>query len=357
MEEVRPLLAILGLVVVVGAAFVAVARARGWRFDWWERIMPAGRVRPRGVEPLSLSGEQKSARPAGRTRRASAATRTAQVAKARADAGAVGGEVGGQAALGLDDVPLLKPQEGSRAAALDREFELGDLGAMDTGMQEPPPTEAASPAPDAPREAGPEGESGESGGKPAPSPRPQSPAGPKTPGASPSGTKPAKERARGGRPEAPAPAPAPEGEELLVVLTVMTPGQRQLSGERIRQALSSFGLEADQAGLFHHFGSRKGKARQSVFSVANVLEPGVFDVDQMQDLETPGLCIFMRRPGPFPAAVAFDLMLDVGSRLARTLEAVLCDQQRCRLTAQATQALRERVVHFALRHERRPGNA
>ena len=45
-------------------------------------------------------------------------------------------------------------------------------------------------------------------------------------------------------------------------------------------------------------------------------------------------------------------MLDVGARLSRALEAVLCDDQRCRLTVQATQALRERVVHFALRHER-----
>ena len=52
--------------------------------------------------------------------------------------------------------------------------------------------------------------------------------------------------------------------------------------------------------------------------MANVLEPGVFDLAAMDQLATPGLCLFLRRPGPLPATVAFDLMLDVGSRpLAR----------------------------------------
>ena len=91
--------------------------------------------------------------------------------------------------------------------------------------------------------------------------------------------------------------------------------------------------------------------------MANVLEPGAFDLAAMDEMTTPGLCLFLRRPGPLPAAVAFDLMLDVGARLARALEAVLCDDQRCRLTVQATQALRERVVHFALRRERATPNA
>ena len=352
MEELRPWLALLGLAVVVGAAFITVARARGWRFAWWERIMSAGRVRPRGVEPVSVSREQTPARPAARTRRPSAAVRAEQSARSGAGAEA-GGRAAGQTALHLEDVPLLDPREGSRAAALDREFELGDLGAMDTGAEEAPRPRPAPPVRPAPRSTGSEGEPRRKR-TPGPEREPETRRGP------PPKTRPAAEKARRARPEsreAPASEPAPEGEELLVVLTVMTPGQRQLSGERIRQALTAFGLEPDEVGLFHHFGSRRGRAQQSVFSVANVLEPGMFDIERMQDLETPGLCIFMRRPGPFPAAVAFDLMVDVGSRLARTLEAVLCDQQRCRLTPQATQALRERVVHFALRHERRPEDA
>ena len=136
------------------------------------------------------------------------------------------------------------------------------------------------------------------------------------------------------------------------MLTILTRDERDLVGPVLREAFAAFNLSPDDHGMFHHYGNRHGPMREPVFSVANVLEPGVFDLDAMDEFTTPGLCLFLHRPGPFPAAVAFDLMLDVGARLSRALDAVLCDDQRCRLTVQATQALRERVVHFALRHER-----
>ena len=165
------------------------------------------------------------------------------------------------------------------------------------------------------------------------------------------GVRPPGEAPRAG-PVEPAPGPRGDGEELLVVLTVLAPGERGIAGPVIREAFAAFDLVPDPQGMFHHYGNRGPSARDPVFTVANVLEPGVFDVEAMDDLTTPGLCLFLRRPGPLPAAVAFDLLLDVGARLSRALDAVLCDDQRCRLTVQATQALRERVVHFALRHER-----
>ena len=45
MTELRPLLAILGLLVVAGAIFIGIARLRGWRFEWWERFLSPGRTR------------------------------------------------------------------------------------------------------------------------------------------------------------------------------------------------------------------------------------------------------------------------------------------------------------------------
>lgn len=224
-----------------------------------------------------------------------------------------GGEAPGEAdvraaaareALGLGQIPLLDPLMEPRITALERDPDLGgiedgqDLGDLDALPEERP---AAAPSPD----PHPHGEDA-----------------------------------------------LPVDDELLVVLTILTPNERSLSGADIRRAFSAFDLEADEAGLFHHYGSRRDEARRPVFSAANVLEPGVFDVARMEEVETPGLCLFMRRPGPLPAGVAFDLMLDVGNRLARVLGAVLCDDRRCRLTLQGTQAIRERVELYALRRER-----
>ena len=172
-------------------------------------------------------------------------------------------------------------------------------------------------------------------------------------------------RRSGSEPRRPSPAeeprPEPEDEaesgELIVVLTILSPEDREIPGPLLQETLAAFDLQPDDYGMFHHYGSGQGSEGDPVFSVANVMEPGVFDLAEMDELTTPGLCLFLRRPGPLPATVAFDLMLDVGSRLALATRAVLCDQQRCRLTVQATQALRERVVHFALRHERGAADA
>ena len=362
MEELRPLLGVLGLVVVAGAIVVAVARARGRRFRWWDRFMSPERSRRTGGRknrPPAPSAARRTAsaesgesgsRPKGRSGRRS---------RSRSARGS-----DRQTALGLEDIPLLDPVEGPRATALDREFDMGDLSELgkgeaqegaDAARARPPPPESAADA--APDEAG-EPESDAAPAQPGAEevPEPEPPSSPR---------KPPRSRRRASFRAAPQPpagnAPAEPGrasgngragEEMLVVLTIMTPDERRLAGPRILEAFASFDLETDEDGLFHHFGNRKGSSRQPVFSVASVLEPGVFDLDGMDAFETPGLCLFMRRPGPFLATVAFDLMLDVGSRLARALGAVLCDHQRCRLTVQATQALRERVIHFALRHER-----
>lgn len=365
MEELRPLIAIAGLAVVVGAVAVAIARAHGWRFEWWERFMSPGRprrtrakgrAREKGAKSPSRAGRDRAPRPAP-SRSAEAdpgpAARSPGRPRPRAEKAS-----GRQAPLSLEDVPLLDPREGARATALDREFDMGDLSAIGAGGRDgadlgeraraalrtpaAPPASKGAPPDEPPGQV----EKPES----APAPQPAS----KPPRRPPSATKKAR------RPE-PRPAASesvenaeadPHGEELLVVLTVMAPDEGNLSGARIGQAFNVFDLHPDEDGLFHHHGGRKGTDREAVFSVANVLEPGVFEPTAMNEMKTPGLCMFMRRPGPLGAKVAFDLMLDVGARLASAVGGVLCDDQRCRLTVQATQALRERVALFALRHER-----
>lgn len=319
MRDLRPLIALLGLAVVLVAIVIGVARARGWRFGWWERFFAGGRRRRAGASP-------GNARSAPRSEAVSTSS-----GGGRREPGTI------QIPLGLDDVPLIDAKTGARATALDTleaEFELGDIGAVEAEME---PAQGAPRAGE--RKRGPERPVGES--RPASRPRasekaPEPPALPASP-------------------DLPDPEPSfaagPTDSELLVVLTIMTPGERTFSGADIHRTLSAYGLDLDETGLYNHYGNRRGGNRQPVFSVANVLEPGVFELARMEELHTPGLCLFMRRPGPLSASVAFDLMLDVGNRIARTLQGVLCDDRRCRLTVQGVQTMQERIAHFALRHE------
>ena len=349
MDEIRPLLAIVGLVVVAAGLVWWIARLRGWRSRWGERFFSAG-GRHGSRAAAGETGAARSERARGPRSSAAARSREADPAEAgRAGPGRPGGSADRQTLIDLDFLPLLDPEDavGGATTPIDREYDMGDLGAMEPGSagepirpraQEPP---AAARARDPGRPAGP-GSGPGSGAQ----------SGRRAPASSSRRGRAAGQDRRTAGSDVDQPTPRSTGEELLIVLTIITPGERDLAGPVIREALTAFDLRPDDRGMFHHYGNRRGPASEPVFSVANVLEPGVFDLAAMDQLATPGLCLFLRRPGPLPATVAFDLMLDVGSRLSRALEAVLCDDQRCRLTVQATQALRERVVHFALRHER-----
>ncbi len=344
MTELRPVLAIIGLLVVAGGLFFWIARLRGWRLEWWDRFFSPGRRRG----PVRAAGEPGAARPGqevpGRPR-SSSEGRSREPDRAAARRSGAG--PGRQTLIDLDFLPLLDPEDAVPGTSHDRELAVGDLGSVETGDEDairPSRTRAASSAPAPERapqapeerlEERPE-ERSESGRRPASQPRPP----------------PAEEDRRAGGSAEGDSEPPGESRELLIVLTILAPEGHTLAGPAIHKALAAFDLRPDDQGMFHHYGHRRGPLRGPVFSVANVLEPGVFDLAAMDELVTSGLCLFMHRPGPLPAGVAFDLMLDVGTRLSRALGSVLCDDQRCRLTVQATQALRERVVHFALRHER-----
>ena len=340
MEELRPLLATVGLVVVAAGLLFWVARLRGWHPEWWERFISPGGRRQRFRAGAGEADAGRSAR--GAPRRAGVMHPSSTARRREADqtgggsraAPARGGAGSGRQPLSERDfLPLPDPEDGVGGATttIDREYDMGDLGAIETGgvgkrARSAPPVSTV-------REAASSG--------------PRSGAGRRT------DSKPRRPSAAPGwRTDEPAPRPPDAGQELLIVLTIIAPDGRDLAGPVIAEALTAFELRPDDHGMFHHYGNRRGPTHDPVFSVANVLEPGVFDLAAMDQLVTPGLCLFLRRPGPLPGTVAFDLMLDVGARLARALEAALCDDQRCRLTLQATQALRERVINFALRHER-----
>ena len=100
--------------------------------------------------------------------------------------------------------------------------------------------------------------------------------------------------------------------------------------------------------IFHRLPPR-GKGGTELFSVANLVEPGTFDVDNMDGFTTPGICLFMRLPGPAEPLEAFRLMLDTAQVLAENLDAELFDDQHCQLRQQTLEHLRERVEEFERR--------
>lgn len=143
----------------------------------------------------------------------------------------------------------------------------------------------------------------------------------------------------------PEPPPSPPREEFIVALTVMAKDGRRLSGSELRAALEAEGLRYGDMQIFHRYGDN---GDTPLFSVANAVNPGTFELESLDSLETPGLALFTRVPHT-RGTVRFDLMLSTAEHLARQLDADVCDDGRCTLTKQSANHIRERIVEYERR--------
>ncbi|QBQ55851.1 cell division protein ZipA [Nitrosococcus wardiae] len=144
--------------------------------------------------------------------------------------------------------------------------------------------------------------------------------------------------------ESQSPPPPPEtlGPELIIVLTVVARGKSMFRGTDIVQVLEGKGLRHGEMNIYHAY-SPGGRA---VFSVANIMEPGSFDLEQMDHFSSPGLTLFLRLPGPAGGFAAFDAMLETAELLAEKLNGEVRDERRNVLTTQAIEQIRERILAF-----------
>lgn len=133
-------------------------------------------------------------------------------------------------------------------------------------------------------------------------------------------------------------------EPLVLVLSVMTASNDDFFvGKDIRQVLEEEKLEFGDMDVFNFYIEDK---QHPIFSVASIIEPGIFNLESIDDYETPGLIIFTQLPGTIPGAEAFDILLNKSRTIAEKLGGQVCDDKRNRLTEQATTHYRDKIVAF-----------
>ena len=141
-----------------------------------------------------------------------------------------------------------------------------------------------------------------------------------------------------------------EGEPLVIVLNVMTKDNRRFAGLDILDALYANDLQHGEMMIFHRYPDSGGSERP-IFSLANTVEPGTFNLDTIEQVQTPGLSLFMQLPGPVESRDAFELMLKTGRNLAQQLGGDLCDERRSVLTLQTIGHIKEQIEAFLFRQK------
>ncbi len=115
-------------------------------------------------------------------------------------------------------------------------------------------------------------------------------------------------------------------------------------------AAEKAGLEFGDMGIYHRLVDGK-RELGPIFSVANMLKPGNFDLARLDALLTPGLSFFMTLPAPIPALDAWDAMLPTAQRLAELLDGQVLDEERNALGRQRVAHIRDELRGWDRDHE------
>lgn len=144
----------------------------------------------------------------------------------------------------------------------------------------------------------------------------------------------------------------PEGlaVDRIVAIHVVAPADRWFQGPDLVVAADKAGLEFGHKGIFHRL--LNGKRDQGpLFSVANMLQPGSFDLTQVTELSTSGLSFFMTLPGPAAALDAWDAMLPTAQRMAELLGGEVLDDEHNALGRQRIAHVRDDLRAWDRRHQ------
>lgn len=174
-----------------------------------------------------------------------------------------------------------------------------------------------------------------------PTARPAAAAGPDRPAAS-TATETSAPRQPHSRPEPQAASPGPAEPKKIVSLLLAERSGAQIEGTRLHAVLQEMKLEYGVRQIYHRLYNG-----ETVFSVANLVKPGVLDPEQAAEFQTPGLMLFMVLPGPQQPSAAIHDMLITAGRLAQRLNGQVYDAQREILTPEKGRALQLEVEAWA----------
>jgi len=137
-------------------------------------------------------------------------------------------------------------------------------------------------------------------------------------------------------------------------LFVKAPRGVPFRGPVLLGALAAAKLEFGDMQIFHRVEMVDGQEK-ILFSVANISEPGIFDLSAMENFTSEGVVLFLQVPGTVDAVRAFDAMVESARALADNLNTRVCDATHSPLTNQAVSHMREEVIGCQL--QQRVANA
>ena len=130
----------------------------------------------------------------------------------------------------------------------------------------------------------------------------------------------------------------------VIVLNVEAKPGNLFVGSNLVSILRQLGLRFGEMFIFHHIEAR---TKKTLFSVANMVEPGTFDLSDLNGFQTPGLIFFLPLSEESTTPLdSLELMLKSAKSVATSLSGELTDEKRRPFTSKSEALLMEKVRSF-----------
>lgn len=142
-----------------------------------------------------------------------------------------------------------------------------------------------------------------------------------------------------------------EAPQEVLVIHIRAAKNEYFYGGDLLELILDNGLRFGAMDIFHRHAGEDGEG-PILFSMANMVKPGVFDLHTFEEFSTVGLSFFLGLPTETGSYMqAFDVMLSTAQDIAEKLQGELKDENRSVLTKQTIEHYRERIRDFSRRQQ------
>ncbi|MFK5894012.1 MAG: cell division protein ZipA C-terminal FtsZ-binding domain-containing protein [Pseudomonadota bacterium] len=139
--------------------------------------------------------------------------------------------------------------------------------------------------------------------------------------------------------------PLPEGITDMVIAMSIQCDNHLFSGDEILAACAANNMILGEMNVFH-YPADNNASTYALFSMANMVEPGTFDIDNMDSFTTPGVSLFMQIPMKMNCIEAYNIFVERAKLLAKSLHAELYDEKFNLLSPQIISHTIEKINSF-----------
>jgi cell division protein ZipA len=133
--------------------------------------------------------------------------------------------------------------------------------------------------------------------------------------------------------------------DIFIFNVVARDGSR-LGGHELLQFFLTSGFRYGHMNIFHRHENSDGTG-EVLFSIANMMSPGTFDLDSMEQFQSKGISFFLTAPNDkIDVKKAFDLMLRAVVQIADEFECDVLNEQREVLTEAQFIEYRSRLLRY-----------